>query len=144
MIDTIEGLADELISSYIAPVVKDGTCMNVMLNAIIDYLECARDLGPVLLPMESAPKDKPIVGWCIHSAAPYTEGPTLAMPYYAHLESLASVEDGPHVLEWGGEYEEDDGRILEWWFLRGADFEIVAYPTHWMPIPQPPAQEPGQ
>jgi hypothetical protein len=94
-------------------------------------------------PIESATKDKPILGWCVHEADPYfRENGDLTL-YGAHVEGLSHVEDGPHVLVWGGgfddrSYEEPNGGWLpDWWFRSDSDFEIAANPTHWKPIDAP-------
>ncbi len=93
-------------------------------------------------PIETAPKDRPIVGLCIHEADPYTEdgGRTLTV-YGAHCEGLSHVPDGLHVIEWGGEYLEQDFTgatfsIPAWWFRSGSDFEEVANPVAWMDLPK--------
>lgn len=95
-------------------------------------------------PIETAPKDMPIVGWCVHEAdSYYVEGTTNITTYAAHADGMGHVEDGPHVLEWGGAYHEDcSGEgwgpfvdIPDWWFRRGSDFEQPANPTHWSPLP---------
>lgn len=90
-------------------------------------------------PIETAPKDgTAIVGWCVHAADPYFENESAGRltTYGAHAEGLSRVQDGPHVVVWGGEYDDtDDGYIPDWWFLAGSDFETVANPTHWMPLP---------
>lgn len=95
-------------------------------------------------PIETAPKDRPIVGWCVHEADDYfidDEGRTLTT-YGAHCEGLGYVTDGPHVLEWCGSYhgsdEGGDYYIPNWWFRLGSDMEEVANPTHWMPLPEAP------
>lgn len=98
-------------------------------------------------PIETAPKDRPIIGWCVHSADPYwlDDGKRLT-PYGSHAEGLRHVDDGAHVLVWGGEYSENDWEmginchVPAYWFQNGSDYEVVANPTHWMPLPtsEPP------
>jgi hypothetical protein len=95
-------------------------------------------------PIATAPKDgMPILGWCVHEADPYWEGDRLTL-YGAHTEGLSNVEDGPHVVVWGGgfddrSYEEPNAAWLpDWWFRYGSEFEQTANPTYWMPIPWPP------
>lgn len=97
-------------------------------------------------PMESAPRDgKTILAWCVHAADPgFEEGGDKLTVYSAHVEGLGKhVDDGPHVLEFGGgfddrTYEEPDaGWLPDWWFLHGSDFEDPAYPVCWMPIVVP-------
>lgn len=95
-------------------------------------------------PVETAPKDRPILGWCVDGADPGIDRDGRCSPYRAHAEGLSHVEDGPHVLEWGGEYSESDWEsgtscyIPAAWFQYGSEFEIAANPTHWMPIPEGP------
>lgn len=96
------------------------------------------------LPMASAPKDEPILALCKHDADPYwldEEHTTLTL-YAGHAEGLTRVEDGPHVVVWGGawddrSYEEPSaGHMPDWWFRYGSDFEEVANPIGWLPIPK--------
>ncbi len=96
-------------------------------------------------PIESAPQDNTLIlGWCNHEADPYQdpENPNWITVYAAHCDGLSHVENGPHVLVWGGAVDDhpDDGgaQIPDWWFLNGSEFEVVANPTHWMPIPAQP------
>lgn len=91
-------------------------------------------------PMSTAPKDRPILGLCIHNKDKYWDGGKLTV-YAAHCEGLSRVSDGPHVVEWGGEYTEYESEtgagfmIPDWWFRAGSDFEEVANPVAWAPIP---------
>lgn len=96
--------------------------------------------------MGSAPQDgTPILALCSHEAAESDEDEGGRLPpYAAHVEGLSHVEDGYHVVVWGGEYD-DPGDPLEgeppcyapaWWFRYGSDFEEVANPVAWMPIPK--------
>ena len=92
-----------------------------------------------LLPMNTAPKDRPILAYCQHEADPYvTEDPRILTTYGAHCESLSHVEDGFHVVEWGGEYVDSDGSIPDWWFRFGSEFEEVASPIAFMELPDLP------
>lgn len=90
--------------------------------------------------ISTAPKNgNPILGWCVHAADPYHEGEGRLTIYGAHCEGLGSVPDGPHVVVWGGEYDDIDyGYIPAWWFRAGSEWEEVANPTHWMPLPAAP------
>lgn len=97
-------------------------------------------------PIATAPKDRPILCWCSHEADSYTideEGDRLTT-YGTHAEGVLShVKDGPHVLEWGGGYDDSTLEVYcppvpDWWFLYGSDYETVANPTHWFPIPHLP------
>lgn len=93
--------------------------------------------------MDSAPKDgTPILGWCVHEAEPYflEDGKKLTT-YGAHCEGFHHVEDGPNILVWGGEVREtgEDWKefyVPDWWFRNDNDFETVANPVVWMPIPE--------
>lgn len=104
------------------------------------------DSSPQWQPIETAPRDgRPILGWCNHDADPYWEEEGKRMTVYgAHAEGLSRVSDGPHVLVWGGEYSEYEWEtgtgftIPDWWFRAGSEFEEVANPTHWIPIPALP------
>lgn len=95
--------------------------------------------------ISSAPKDgSPILGWCCHAADPgFAEGDSGSLTLYAaHAEGLSHVEDGAHVIVWGGawadSWEDGGGSLPDWWFQFGSDFEIAANPTHWMMIPSAP------
>lgn len=98
-------------------------------------------------PIATAPKDgAPLLGWCVHGADPYHLSNGNLTLYGGHTEGLSHVEDGPHVLVWGGgwddrTYEHDGGWMPDWWFQFGSEFEVTANPTHWMPItpPSPPS-----
>jgi len=100
-------------------------------------------------PIETAPKDRPIIGLCSHAADPFWEddkGKRITT-YAAHAEGLGRVPDGPHVLVWGGSYHgsEDEGNcyIPDWWFRAGSEWEEVANPTHWAPLPADEVSPPG-
>lgn len=60
--------------------------------------------------------------------------------YGGHTEGLSHVEDGPHVVMWGGAFDDSTweaqgARMPDWWFQYGSSFEVTANPTHWMPLP---------
>lgn len=100
---------------------------------------------PEWRPIDTAPKDRPILGLCRHDADPYfLEGGRRLTAYGAHVEVMSRVEDGPHVLVWGGELDCDDGYIPEWWFLNDGNFETAANPVAWMPIPAIDAARGGE
>lgn len=97
-------------------------------------------------PIETAPKDRPILAWCDHEADPYFEEDSGRLTLYGgHAEGLSHAPTGYHIVEWGGAYEdswEDGGAHMpDWWFVVGSDFECAANPTHWMPLPAPPIKE---
>ena len=93
--------------------------------------------------MYAAPKDRPILAWCKHDADPYHEGNGRLTTYGAHCEGLSHVEDGPHVVVWGGEWIDTDeyggvvGSIPDWWFRFGSGDEEVANPIAWKNIEEP-------
>jgi hypothetical protein len=102
-------------------------------------------------PISTAPRDgSAILGWCVHEADPYYiedevgGGVGCLTDYGARVEGLSHVEDGPHVLVWGEAYEVSDGwenpsfTTPAGWEL-SHDCEVMANPTHWMPIPDGPS-----
>ncbi len=93
-----------------------------------------------LRPMSEAPKDRPIVAWCDHSADEGPDEKGRLTLYMAHAEGLSHVSDGGHVLEWGGAWadSEDDGGgwLPDWWFRVDSDFEVAANPVGWFPLPE--------
>lgn len=93
--------------------------------------------------MSAAPKDKKILGLCLHDADPYhSEDTGRLTDYGCSVEGMGRVQDGPHVLVWGGgdsEYDEWAGKTVswpDWWFRFGSDFEQAANPVAWMAIPE--------
>ncbi len=93
-------------------------------------------------PMESAPRDGScILAICKHDENSYVfDGGRKLTTYGAHCESFSHVPDGVHVLVWGGEYTDNYDEHLSftipnWWFRNGSDFEEVANPIGWLPIP---------
>lgn len=99
-------------------------------------------------PIETAPKDGPILAWCDHEADPWedgttTDGRTILTLYAAHAEGVAHAPTGYHIVEWGGAFddstwEEPGASLPDWWFVAGSEFDVAANPTHWMPLPEPP------
>ena len=94
------------------------------------------------LPIDTAPRDgTAVLGWCVHGADPYLESDTQLTLYGAHTEGMSHVCDGPHVVVWGGGFDdrtwedESGAHLPDWWFQHGSDFEVTANPICWMPIP---------
>lgn len=95
--------------------------------------------------MGTAPKDRPILGWCRDECgsdvcAYYTGTGTSLCLYHGHAEGLSHVEDGPHVLVWGGSWDDSSfeyagGWMPDWWFRSDSEFEVAANPIAWAPIP---------
>lgn len=96
-------------------------------------------------PIETAPKDRPILAWCDHEADPYSVDDKTLTTYAAHAEGLGHAPTGCHIVEWGGgwteSYEDGGGEMSDWWFVAGSEFEVAANPTHWMPLPPAPGSE---
>lgn len=98
-------------------------------------------------PMDTAPKDRPILAWCDHEADPqvlkeFPDGRRHLTLYAAHSEGMGYVPTGWAIVEWGGafndsNYEYPNGANLpDWWFQAGTDFEIAANPVEWWPLPE--------
>lgn len=97
-------------------------------------------------PIETAPKDRPILAWCDHEADPYFEEDSGRLtPYGGHAEGASHAPTGYHIVEWGwclrSSWEGGGAHMPDWWFVVGSDFECAANPTHWMPLPVPPIKE---
>ena len=101
-------------------------------------------------PIETAPKDQPILAWCDHEADPFVvDRDTGRLTLYAaHGEGFSYAPTGYHILEWGGAFDDTSwedfhqaAHLPDWWFVAGSEFEVVANPTHWMPLPEPPKKE---
>jgi hypothetical protein len=91
-------------------------------------------------PIETAPKDgTEILAICRHEADPYHDGDGLTA-YGARCEGLGHVDDGMHVIAWEEAREESDGwESPSYWvpagWVHNANPELMANPTHWMPLP---------
>lgn len=103
MTDTIESLAEELEE-------KTCGCLDAHREWVYGFLTRARDLGPVWMPIESAPRGN--------------RRQLVFVPPYGAMT---------------GHFNE----ALNRWSCHST-LDKGAQPTHWMPLPQPPAQEPGQ
>ena len=90
-------------------------------------------------PIETAPKDQPILAYCNHEADQFLagDGPSLT-PYAAHYEGLSHGGTGLRIVEWGGGWSDEETWLPDWWFVANSEFEIAANPTHWLPLPSLP------
>ena len=108
-------------------------------------------------PMSEAPKDKPILAYIIGDCVDPECAMSLLRPsgaprehlclFHAHVEGATAAPTGFAIIEWGGAwddptYEFDEGHLPDWWFCVGSDFETVASPIAWWPLPKAP--EAGQ
>lgn len=99
-------------------------------------------------PIDTAPKDRPIIAWLNHEADPTLEegGGGKLTVYAAHAEGLSHAASGVAIVEWGGAFDDRSyedpcgGWLPDWWFISGSEFEIAANPTHWLPLPEPPEE----
>lgn len=92
--------------------------------------------------IDTAPKDKPILGWIdsLDDDCPNC-GPLNLCLYHMHLDvGISRSVSGPAVIVWGGSWDDRNyenpggGYLPDWWFRYGSDFEEVANPTHWVPV----------
>ena len=81
-------------------------------------------------------RKKPILGWCVHDVDYFDDETGHLTLYGAYVEGLSHVEDGPHVLVWGGAFD-DSSWVPDWWFRFGSEFEEAANPVWWKPIETP-------
>jgi hypothetical protein len=96
--------------------------------------------------MESAPKDCAVLAWCspdcrdpkcgFHTG----EGTSICL-YHAHAEGGSAYGLGFAIVEWGGGWDDrtyeypNEGWLPDWWFRFGSEFEEVANPVRWWPLP---------
>lgn len=100
-------------------------------------------------PIETAPKDQPILAWCRSECGDdrcgyHTgEGTSLCL-YHGHAEGGSNFGDGLCIVEWGGSWDDSTWEypnaafMPDWWFRVGSEFEEAANPTHWLPLPEGP------
>ena len=101
-------------------------------------------------PIDTAPKDVPILAYCNHEVDVGLEanGRTMTL-YAAHWDGLSHCSTGVHIVEWGGGWDDrtyedsSGGHLPDWWFVAGSEFEVAANPTHWMPLPPSPEASKG-
>mgnify|MGYP001117749495 CR=1 FL=1 len=106
-------------------------------------------------PIETAPKDTPILAWCesdckdpkcAYSSKAEEDSHNLCL-YHGHAEGMGSVGDGYAIVEFGGAWDDRTweepgaGWMPDWWFRYGSEFEEAANPTHWAPLPEEPPKE---
>ena len=141
---------------------SDGRTIGAEADANAAFIAAAREAVPLLLdrvakaeagwqPIETAPRDKPILAWCDHEADPYVEDKEVGRLtlYAAHHEGMSHASTGWHIVEWGGafgdaSYEDfhQPTHLPDWWFVAGSEFEVAANPTHWRPLPAAPEPTP--
>lgn len=94
---------------------------------------------------DKTPKDRPILAMTCHMADWHREKVQdgdlyyyKMSPYLFNAEANGHVEDGIHVLVYGGGYtdgiEDGGGSAPDGWFLAGSGFEIAANPILWIEI----------
>lgn len=110
--------------------------------------------------MESAPKKRPILAWCVMDKTDdtncalccpdqiklYTTGGYRLCLYHAHGEGLSYAPTGYHIVVWGGAFDDSTheyqgANLPDWWFVEHSEFECVANPTHWQELDPPPPGE---
>lgn len=99
--------------------------------------------------IESAPKDCNILVWFDHEADPYQEPqePHKLTPYAAWAEGGEYLGGKGHcIAKWHPQHFETEDEYgngywmpAAWFAYQNGDWEVVCNPTHWMPLPTPPA-----
>lgn len=99
--------------------------------------------------IETAPKDQDILVWYDNDADPYYHDyPSHSLTDYAAWAEGGDFMDGRGLCiakwfpaHWESTDEYGSGYWLPaWWFAKESDdYERVCNPTHWMPLPEPPA-----
>jgi hypothetical protein len=99
------------------------------------------------MPIETAPKDRPILAYCVDQCSEddcsFRNGYNHLCLYHAHAEGLSKAEPGLCVVEWGGAFDDstheyEGASLPDWWFRHGSYLEETVNPTHWMPLPSSP------
>lgn len=97
--------------------------------------------------MNNAPKDRPVLGWCVHAADAYIEddGKTLT-DYAANAEGIGHCDDGLQLLVWGPGYHLDEDEGGGWmpgcWFVKDDDaWNTPANPILWAEAVPPTEQQ---
>lgn len=101
-------------------------------------------------PIETAPKDANILVWFDHKADPYIDpnDPNKLTAYAAwaeggdYLEGLGIciAKHFPPHFETEDEYGNGYWLPAAWFAHENGDWVRACNPTHWMPLPPPPAQ----
>lgn len=103
-------------------------------------------------PIESAPKDVPILVWYDHDADPYYDpaDPVRLTAYACHAEGGDYLGGaGVAIARWCEAYEESNGwESGQYWMMPavwcawfdGDNAEHVVNPLYWLPLPDAPAQ----
>lgn len=79
-------------------------------------------------------------------ADPERESRYVLTIYGAACESGGHLQDGPHVIEFGGAFDDstweypNQASMPDWWYLSNSEFEIPANPVYWMPIEDMPPE----
>jgi hypothetical protein len=82
---------------------------------------------------------KPIFVMCVHDNNAFIDSYHFTV-YGAHCEIFPHTEDGPQVVVWGGGMSGGEGLdaydIPPWWYRYGSNFQEVANPILFLPIPE--------